>query len=74
MKASKLITDLQSLIDKHGDLPVNFDGGSDIDASVFLVIAYDEAGNNPTDIMPAVEFYLHQGAIPSRRSSPSIPS
>ncbi|MEV5054644.1 hypothetical protein MRBLRH13_000225 [Agrobacterium radiobacter] len=60
MKASKLIKELQQLISEHGDLPVNYDGGSG-DLSVGDIIAYDQIGNDPSATSPAAEFYIHQG-------------
>ena len=51
MKATKVITQLQELIEEHGDLPVRYLGDNDVDD----VVWYDKDGDNQSE---AVEFYL----------------
>lgn len=72
MKASELISELQNLMNEHGDLPVHFCGGS-CDYSVDDVIAYNKDGNYPSADEPAAEFYIHEGSRASL-STPHTPT
>ena len=72
MKASELISELQNLMNEHGDLPVIFWGGS-CDSSVDNIFAYDKDGNDPSAHEPAAEFYIHVGSR-AALSTPHTPT
>lgn len=62
MKASQLITQLQTFIDKYGDLPVKYSNWGTMDSEPNVLNCYDANGEDPYDIkgnnVPK-EFMLH---------------